>query len=192
MSEHFWASSDAIPADCKSGGARAFGRKLRRRWSDWELIKICNRGRYQVNVDIKSSSKIYNFCGNGGHSDDELEDRSRPRQRAGTAEAGLKQRRKRRRRALSNIESFSKTYHWDGEPTPVCGRRGDGRDKYKTTITLEYSGPFYRGELVWFDPGVGHVLPGEVLEYHKPAQVLNVQAVIAGKLANDKSDKKSA
>uniref|UniRef100_A0A8D9AYW5 Unconventional myosin-XV n=1 Tax=Cacopsylla melanoneura TaxID=428564 RepID=A0A8D9AYW5_9HEMI len=38
-----------------------------------------------------------------------------------------------------------------------------------------------KGELVWFDPGVGHVLPGEVLEYHKPAQVLNVQAVIAGK-----------
>uniref|UniRef100_A0A0K8SUT5 Unconventional myosin-XV n=1 Tax=Lygus hesperus TaxID=30085 RepID=A0A0K8SUT5_LYGHE len=38
-----------------------------------------------------------------------------------------------------------------------------------------------KGELVWFDPGVGHVLPGEVLEYHKPAQVLTVQAVIAGK-----------
>ncbi|XP_054281634.1 unconventional myosin-XV-like isoform X2 [Macrosteles quadrilineatus] len=38
-----------------------------------------------------------------------------------------------------------------------------------------------KGELVWFDPGVGHALPGEVLEYHKPAQVLTVQAVIAGK-----------
>lgn len=38
-----------------------------------------------------------------------------------------------------------------------------------------------KGELVWFDPGVGHVLPGEVLEYHKPAQVLTVQALIAGK-----------
>ncbi|XP_039291022.1 unconventional myosin-XV [Nilaparvata lugens] len=38
-----------------------------------------------------------------------------------------------------------------------------------------------RGELIWFDPGLGHVLPGEVLEYHKPAQVLTVQAVIAGK-----------
>ncbi|KAG8264179.1 Belongs to the TRAFAC class myosin-kinesin ATPase super [Homalodisca vitripennis] len=37
------------------------------------------------------------------------------------------------------------------------------------------------GELIWFDPGVGHALPGEVLEYHKPAQVLTVQAVIAGK-----------
>ncbi|XP_046586212.1 unconventional myosin-XV isoform X1 [Neodiprion lecontei] len=38
-----------------------------------------------------------------------------------------------------------------------------------------------KGELVWFDPGVGHVLPGEVLEYHRAAHVLSVQAVIAGK-----------
>ncbi|XP_065213017.1 unconventional myosin-XV isoform X2 [Planococcus citri] len=38
-----------------------------------------------------------------------------------------------------------------------------------------------KGELIWFDPGVGHALPGEVLEYHKPAQVLTVQAVIGGK-----------
>lgn len=36
---------------------------------------------------------------------------------------------------------------------------------------------------MWFDPGVGHVLPGEVLEYHRPAQVLTVQAVIAGKVS---------
>lgn len=35
---------------------------------------------------------------------------------------------------------------------------------------------------MWFDPGVGHVLPGEVLEYHKAAHVLSVQAVIAGKV----------
>ncbi|XP_050539166.1 unconventional myosin-XV isoform X10 [Daktulosphaira vitifoliae] len=41
--------------------------------------------------------------------------------------------------------------------------------------------PHHKGDLVWFDPGVGHVLPGEVLEYHRPAQVLTVQAVIAGK-----------
>lgn len=46
------------------------------------------------------------------------------------------------------------------------------------TLTLS---ELQKGELVWFDPGVGHVLPGEVLEYHKPAQVLTVQAVIAGK-----------
>ncbi|XP_023288541.1 unconventional myosin-XV [Orussus abietinus] len=38
-----------------------------------------------------------------------------------------------------------------------------------------------KGELVWFDPGVGHVLPGEVLEFHRAANVLSVQAVIAGK-----------
>ncbi|XP_060860512.1 unconventional myosin-XV isoform X5 [Metopolophium dirhodum] len=46
------------------------------------------------------------------------------------------------------------------------------------TLTLS---ELQKGELVWFDPGVGHVLPGEVLEYHKPAQVLTVQAIIAGK-----------
>jgi len=38
---------------------------------------------------------------------------------------------------------------------------------------------------VWFDPGVGHVLPGEVLEYHRAANVLSVQAVIAGKVRQD-------
>ncbi|CAH0384305.1 unnamed protein product [Bemisia tabaci] len=48
------------------------------------------------------------------------------------------------------------------------------------TSTLALS-DLTKGELVWFDPGVGHVLPGEVLEYHRPAQVLTVQAVIAGK-----------
>ncbi len=37
---------------------------------------------------------------------------------------------------------------------------------------------FRPGDLVWFDPGVGYVLPGEVLEYHKAAQVITVQAVI--------------
>ncbi|XP_040563865.1 unconventional myosin-XV [Lepeophtheirus salmonis] len=34
------------------------------------------------------------------------------------------------------------------------------------------------GDLVWFDPGVGYVLPGEVLEYHESAQVIMVQAII--------------
>ena len=40
-----------------------------------------------------------------------------------------------------------------------------------------------QGDLVWFDPGVGHVLPGEVLEFHRAAQVLTVQAVIGGKVS---------
>ncbi|XP_044008895.1 unconventional myosin-XV [Aphidius gifuensis] len=40
---------------------------------------------------------------------------------------------------------------------------------------------WHTGELVWFDPGVGYVLPGEVLEYHRAANVLSVQAVITGK-----------
>ncbi|KAK2585066.1 hypothetical protein KPH14_008582 [Odynerus spinipes] len=55
--------------------------------------------------------------------------------------------------------------------------------KEKTT-NAEFSYPRWNlktGELVWFDPGVGHVLPGEVLEYHRAANVLSVQAVIAGK-----------
>jgi hypothetical protein len=30
---------------------------------------------------------------------------------------------------------------------------------------------FRPGDLVWFDPGVGYVLPGEVVEFHKAAQV---------------------
>ena len=30
---------------------------------------------------------------------------------------------------------------------------------------------FNRGDLVWFDPGIGYVLPGEVLEFHQQAQV---------------------
>lgn len=39
------------------------------------------------------------------------------------------------------------------------------------------------GELIWFDPGIGHSLPGEVLECHKSANVLTVQAVINGKVS---------
>jgi myosin-15 len=38
------------------------------------------------------------------------------------------------------------------------------------------------GDLIWFDPGVGHWLPGEVLECHRSANVLTVQAVINGKV----------
>ena len=32
---------------------------------------------------------------------------------------------------------------------------------------------FRPGDLVWFDPGVGYVLPGEVVEFHRAAQVSN-------------------
>ena len=39
---------------------------------------------------------------------------------------------------------------------------------------------FRPGDLVWFDPGVGYVLPGEVVEFHRAAQVITVQAVING------------
>lgn len=38
------------------------------------------------------------------------------------------------------------------------------------------------GDLVWFDPGLGHPLPGEILEAHRAAQVLIVQALINGKV----------
>ncbi|GAB0087709.1 unconventional myosin-XV [Sergentomyia squamirostris] len=37
------------------------------------------------------------------------------------------------------------------------------------------------GDLVWFDPGAGHPLPGEIQEVHRAAQVIIVQAVINGK-----------
>lgn len=37
------------------------------------------------------------------------------------------------------------------------------------------------GDLVWFDPGLGHPLPGEILEVHRAAQVIIVQALINGK-----------
>ena len=30
---------------------------------------------------------------------------------------------------------------------------------------------FSKGDLVWFDPGIGYVLPGEVVEFHSEAQV---------------------
>ena len=30
---------------------------------------------------------------------------------------------------------------------------------------------FSKGDLVWFDPGIGYVLPGEVVEFHSQAQV---------------------
>lgn len=38
------------------------------------------------------------------------------------------------------------------------------------------------GDLVWFDPSIGHPLPGEILEVHRAAQVIIVQAMINGKV----------
>lgn len=38
------------------------------------------------------------------------------------------------------------------------------------------------GDLVWFDPGLGHPLPGEIEEVHRAAQVIVVQALINGKV----------
>ena len=44
---------------------------------------------------------------------------------------------------------------------------------------------FRPGDLVWFDPGVGYVLPGEVAEFHRAAQVskdliffLNIKVIL--------------
>ncbi|XP_017002294.2 unconventional myosin-XV isoform X1 [Drosophila takahashii] len=37
------------------------------------------------------------------------------------------------------------------------------------------------GDLVWFDPGMGHPIPGEIQEVHRAAQVIVVQALIKGK-----------
>lgn len=38
------------------------------------------------------------------------------------------------------------------------------------------------GDLVWFDPGLGHPIPGEIQEVHRAAQVIIVQALIKGKV----------
>lgn len=38
------------------------------------------------------------------------------------------------------------------------------------------------GDLVWFDPSLGHPLPGEIQEVHRAAQVTIVQALINGKV----------
>ena len=37
---------------------------------------------------------------------------------------------------------------------------------------------FRPGDLVWFDPGVGYVLPGEVVEFHRAAQVKPVKPFV--------------
>lgn len=39
------------------------------------------------------------------------------------------------------------------------------------------------GDLVWFDPSIGHPLPGEIQEVHRAAQVTIVQALINGKVS---------
>lgn len=40
---------------------------------------------------------------------------------------------------------------------------------------------FQPEDLVWFDPGVGYSLPGQVVEFSRPAQVVTVRAVVSGK-----------
>ena len=45
--------------------------------------------------------------------------------------------------------------------------RKQRREKIKMMLIRD----FRPGDLVWFDPGVGYVLPGEVVEFHKAAQV---------------------
>lgn len=40
------------------------------------------------------------------------------------------------------------------------------------------------GDLVWFDPSIGHPLPGEIQEVHRAAQVTIVQAMINGKVSH--------
>ena len=41
---------------------------------------------------------------------------------------------------------------------------------------------FKPGDLVWFEPGIGFPLPGEIQEVHKAAQIVIVTALIDGKV----------
>ncbi|KAH7950507.1 hypothetical protein HPB49_025045 [Dermacentor silvarum] len=50
-----------------------------------------------------------------------------------------------------------------------------------STVVTSAMEDFEPGQLVWFDPGLGYSLPGEVVEFSKPAQVVTVQAVVSGK-----------
>lgn len=43
---------------------------------------------------------------------------------------------------------------------------------------------FKPGDLVWFEPGLGFPLPGEIQEIHKAAQIVIVAAFIDGKVRN--------
>lgn len=47
------------------------------------------------------------------------------------------------------------------------------------TMEMEWS----EGDLIWFDPSIGHPLPGEIQEVHRAAQVIIVQALINGKVS---------
>lgn len=41
---------------------------------------------------------------------------------------------------------------------------------------------FRPGDLVWFEPGIGFPLPGEVLEIHEAAQITVIGTSIDGKV----------
>lgn len=41
---------------------------------------------------------------------------------------------------------------------------------------------FKPGDLVWFEPGIGFPLPGEVQEVHRAAQIIIVVATVDGKV----------
>lgn len=49
---------------------------------------------------------------------------------------------------------------------------------------MEEHHDFKPGDLVWFEPGVGFPLPGEVLEVHTAAQIIIIAASIDGKVSN--------
>lgn len=38
------------------------------------------------------------------------------------------------------------------------------------------------GDLVWFEPGIGFPLPGEIQEVHDAAQIIIIAATIDGKV----------
>lgn len=48
------------------------------------------------------------------------------------------------------------------------------------------------GDLVWFEPGIGFPLPGEVLEVHTAAQIIIISGLVDGKVNLQNFTKKHA
>lgn len=50
------------------------------------------------------------------------------------------------------------------------------------TVKMEEEQELKPGDLVWFEPGIGFPLPGEIQEVHDAAQIIIIAATIDGKV----------